>query len=113
MSAAEFEACIPFLQQLSEKRIAAARAVLVDGEKPVIVALRYQWSRQAVNMCVNRLWETFENYKAAKVREFEANLIKLPEGWEVATLAAPKHVLQKLRVEVEAARTPIDGIEEQ
>lgn len=103
MSPAEFQACIPLVQHLAEDRVAAARAVLVDGERPVEVASRFGWSRQAVGICVDKLCEALENYQAAKRYEAEMTEAALPPGWRVATVAAPAQVLAKFQVDVEAA----------
>lgn len=103
MSPAEFQACIPLVRQLAEDRVAAARAVLVDEEKPVDVARRYGWSRQAVGICVDKLCEALENYQAAKRYEAEVTEAALPPGWKVATVVAPSQVLAKLQADVEAA----------
>lgn len=103
MTPAEFQACIPLVRQLAEDRVAAARAVLVDGDRPVDVAARYGWSRQAVGICVDKLCDALESYQVAK--QFEAEMIEaaLPPGWKVATVAAPVQVLAKLQADVEAA----------
>jgi hypothetical protein len=103
MSAAEFQACIPLVQHLATDRVVAARAVLVDEESQTEVAVRYGWSRQAVNVCVDKLWGAFQNYQAAKKYEVEMLEASLPAGWKVATVAAPGPMLDRLRTDVEAA----------
>lgn len=103
MTPAEFQACIPLVQQLDADRVAAARAVLVDDEKQTEVAARYNWSRQAVNICVEKLWEALQNYRAAKRYEAATLEASLPAGWRVATVAAPGAMLDQLRADVAAA----------
>lgn len=105
MTAAEFQACIPLVQHLATDRVAAARAVLVDDKSQTEVAVRHGWSRQAVNICVDKLWEAFQNYQAAKRYEAEMLEASLPAGWKVATVAAPGAMLDQLRTDVEAAAT--------
>lgn len=103
MTPAEFHACIPLVQHLAAERVAAARAVLVDDESQTEVAIRYGWSRQAVNGCVDKLWEALQSYQTAKRYEAEMAEAALPPGWRVAMVAAPSAILEKLRVEVDAA----------
>jgi len=76
LSAAEFDTVRPLLK-ISDDRITAARAHLVDG-----------LTMQAVG----------ESQKAAAHAAGE-----LPEGWEQVTLVAPSHLIEKFRYEIAQA----------
>jgi hypothetical protein len=103
MTRAEFHACLPFVQQLAEDRVIAAREVLVDGDQPVVVAARHGWSRQAVHICVEKVWDALQNFQAAKRYEAEMTEAALPPGWRVATVAAPAKVMARLQADAKAA----------
>jgi hypothetical protein len=103
MTAAEFQACIPLVQHLATDRVAAARAVLVDDVSQTEVALRYGWSRQAVNICVDKVWDALQSYRTAKRYEAEMVEAALPPGWTVAVIAAPSAMLEKIRADVNVA----------
>lgn len=109
-SPAEFQACARLVKHLDPDRVAAARAVLVDDEKQTAVAARYGWSRQAVNICVDKVWEALEDYRAAKQCEAEMMEAVLPPGWRVATVAAPGDMVEKLRSDAQAVAA-VAGIE--
>jgi hypothetical protein len=103
MTAAEFQACLPLVQHLAQDRVDAARAVLVDDEEQSEVAKRMGWSRQAVNICVNKVWAVLQNYKQARANEEAALTADLPKGWAMATVVAPIRMLEKFRDQVEDA----------
>jgi hypothetical protein len=110
MTPAEFQACVPLVQHLAADRVAAARAVLVDDESQTAVAARYGWTRQAVNICVDKLWETLQVYQTAKRCEAEVTEAALPPGWRVTTVAAPGDMLDRLRADVDVVAAAV-GIE--
>ncbi len=58
-----------------------------------------------MGICVNKLWETLQNYQAAKRYEAELTEAALPPGWRVATVVAPEQVLARLRADVKTAAT--------
>lgn len=57
----EFDVLLPFLT-ISHDRTEAAKAALVDGEKLQVIADRYGWTRQGVNMAVTAVWKVREKY---------------------------------------------------
>lgn len=102
LTAGQFQACIPLVGHiLKAERIEAARAVLVDGDGQTAVGARYNWSRQAVNICVDKLWDAHERFEEAKRYEAEAAAAALPHGWAQATVAAPRRMLEKFLEQVE------------
>lgn len=98
MTVAEFEAVRPLLK-ISEDRVKAARAALVDGQTFKSVADMFGWSRQAVNNAVMVVWRTLENYRQSQRAEVNAGML-LPLGWEQVTLIAPNHLIEKFRAEL-------------
>ncbi|WP_217426465.1 TrfB-related DNA-binding protein [Candidatus Methylobacter favarea] len=97
MTPVEFESIRPLLN-ISDDRVSAARAVLVDDDTYQVVAQRYEWSRQAVGDAVNVVWRTLQRYQAAA--NTTAN-IAIPEGWEQVTLIAPRELIAKFRKELD------------
>jgi hypothetical protein len=104
MTAAEFDAVRPLLK-ISEDRISAARAVLVDGQTLQGTATRFGWaSRNTVFECVNAVWKASEKYRAAQAAAARAATL-LPPGWEQVTLIAPSALIARFRLEIaEAAK---------
>lgn len=98
MTVAEFEAVRPLLK-ISEDRIKAARAALVDGQTLKAVSDVFGWSRQAVNDAVMIVWRTLEAYRQSQRAEVNAGML-LPPGWEQVTLIAPNHLIEKFRAEL-------------
>lgn len=106
LTAGQFQACIPLVEHiLKAERIEAARAVLVDGDSQTAVGARYNWSRQAVNICVDKLWDAHERFEEAKRYEAEVVAAALPHGWTQATVAAPRRMLEKFLAQVEELKT--------
>lgn len=102
LTAGQFQACIPLVEHiLKAERIEAARAVLVNGDGQTAVGARYNWSRQAVNICVDKLWDAHQRFEAAKRYEAEATAAALPRGWVLATVAAPHRMLERFLEQVE------------
>jgi predicted DNA-binding protein (UPF0251 family) len=66
MTPAEFASCAPFIKNISADRVEAARSALVDGETQAEIAARYGWTRQAVNVCVDTLWQALQRAKEAQ-----------------------------------------------
>lgn len=62
LTAADFAAVRPtlILMQISEARIEAARAVMVDGKPLAIIAHEHGWTAPAVSKTVRRVWEVHE-----------------------------------------------------
>ncbi|WP_058565156.1 TrfB-related DNA-binding protein [Xylella fastidiosa] len=79
MTAAEFEAVRPFLK-ISDDRIKAARAALVEGQTLQAVGDCFGWSRQAVDQAVRVVWHTLEKYRESQ---------RAVPGWQQVTLIAP------------------------
>lgn len=98
MSAHEFDPLVPLLD-ISEERISAARAVLVDDKTLEMAAVPYGWTRQSVNDAIGKVWRTRERFIEAQT--ISAGAI-LPPGWELVTLAAPTRLVEKFRAEIAA-----------
>lgn len=98
MSAHEFDPLVPLLD-ISEERIAAARAVLVDDKTLEMAAAPYGWTRQSVNDAIGIVWRARERFIAAQA--ISAGAI-LPAGWELVTLVAPTHLIEKFKSEIAA-----------
>lgn len=106
MTAAEFEALRPLLK-ISSDRIAAARAVLVDGLTYQAVGDQFGWTRQAAGDAVNIVWRTLQRYHESQKATANAGM-SLPDGWEQVTLIAPSYLIPKFRGEIaEATQQPI------
>jgi hypothetical protein len=102
MTGAEFDAVQPLLR-ISEERIAAARAVLVDGQTLQGTATRFGWaSRNTVHECVNAVWKAFERYHASQAAAAKSSAL-LPPGWEQVTLIAPSSLIAKFRLDIAEA----------
>jgi hypothetical protein len=106
MIAADFEAVRPLLK-ISDDRVDAARAVLVDDSTYQTVADQFGWSRQAVGDAVNIVWRTLQRYHESQKATANAGL-SLPDGWEQVTLIAPSYLIPKFRGEIaEATQQPM------
>lgn len=103
MTAAEFDAVRPLLK-ISDDRIKAARAVLVDDQTYKAMAEQYGWSRQAVGDIVNVVWSTLERYRKSQ-KAAESAAMSLPEDWERVTLIAPSYLVAKFRDEIARVST--------
>ena len=101
MTAAEFQSIRPLLK-LSDERIEAARAALVDGETLQAVGDRYGWTRQAAGDAVSAVWRTLESYREGQQAAASAGTL-LPPGWEQVTLIAPSHLIERFRNEIAQA----------
>lgn len=101
MTGPEFDAIRPLLN-ISEDRINAARAALVDGQTLQGVANVYGWgARQTVGDAVRVVWETFEKYNETQRAAASAGTL-LPPGWEQVTLIAPSHLIAAFRQQIAA-----------
>jgi len=115
MTAAEFDAVLPHLTGMSEDRIKAARAALVDNVKLVDIGKLYGWQKQGVGSAVNIVWKIFERVKESlRVAEQEGispagQPSDLPEGWRRVTLEAPEHLIEMFKAEIEKARRLLDS----
>lgn len=98
VTAAEFDAIRPLLR-ISQDRIDAARAALVDGLAQQTIATPYGWTRQAVNDAVTVVWNTLSKYRASQSNSANAGVL-LPPGWELVTLVAPTCLIEKFRSEI-------------
>lgn len=108
MTGAEFDAVRPLLK-IAEDRIAAARAVLVDGQTLQGTATRFGWtSRNTVFECVNAVWKAFEKYHESQSAAARSAAL-LPPGWEQVTLIAPSSLIAKFRLEISEAAKSAGG----
>jgi hypothetical protein len=69
MTAAEFDAVMLLMGQMSEPRRAAARRALVDGETGRSIADYYGWGRSAVGNAETAVWRVYQRYLKAKFAE--------------------------------------------
>ena len=106
MTAVEFEALRPLLK-ISEDRMAAARAVLVDGLTYQAAGDRFGWTRQAAGDAVDVVWRTLQRYHESQKAAVNTGT-SLPDGWEQVTLIAPSYLIPKFRDEIaEATQQPM------
>ena len=110
MTAAEFDSVLPHLN-MTEDRINAARAALVENETLESIAQPYGWNKQAVGTAVNTVWTIFQRVKeslriaeAGKISHTE-NAPNLPEGWSRVVLDAPDYLIEKFKAEIEEAKS--------
>lgn len=99
ITASEFEAIRPLLQHISQERIAAARAALVEGAAHQAIAAPYGWTRQAVNDAVTVVWKVLQDYRTGQSKSANSGLL-LPPGWEQVTLIAPTELISQFRAEI-------------
>jgi hypothetical protein len=106
MSAAEFDAVVPHLS-MSESRLNAARAALVDNEKLEDIARPHGWDKQTVGGAVNIVWKAFQRVKESlRLAElggvsYVVDEAELPEGWKRVCIDAPEYLIDILKAEVE------------
>ncbi|MDD5581370.1 MAG: TrfB-related DNA-binding protein [Methylobacter sp.] len=103
ITAAEFDALRPLLN-ISDERITAARAVLVDGVTYQVAADQFGWKRQATGNAVNAVLRILQRYNESQKATANAEIL-LPDGWERVTLIAPSYLIPKFRGEI-AEATP-------
>jgi len=109
MTSIELESVRPHLN-MTDDRINAARAALVDNETLESIAKPYGWNKQAVGTAVNTVWTIFQRVKES-LRVAEAGGISyaerspdLPKGWSRVVLDAPDCLIEKFRREIEEAK---------
>lgn len=95
LSAAEFDAVCPLLK-ISEDRIKAARAAIVEGHTFQSIADKFGWTRQAVNNAVRDVWEVVGRYQESQ-RVADNAGESLPPGWERVTLITPSYLIPNFR----------------
>lgn len=100
VTGAEFDAVRPLLR-ISEDRIEAARAALVDGLAHQSIATPHGWTRQAVNDAVTVVWKTLQAFREAQGKSTNAGVL-LPPGWTQVTLVSPTFLIDKFRAEIAA-----------
>ena len=95
VSVPEFEALQHLLKDsLSADRIAAARLVMLDGYSNQEAADQFGVTRQAVWKTVQRMRDTLDRYKEARVIEETGIERSLPRGWRRATITAPAAIVE-------------------
>ena len=106
MSAAEFDAVVPLLS-MSENRLNAARAALVDNEKLEDIARPNGWDKQTVGGAVNIVWKAFQRVKESlRLAElggvsYLRDELDLPDGWKRVCIDAPEYLIDIFQAEVE------------
>lgn len=105
MTAIEFEIIRPFLK-ISDDRIKAARAAMVDGKTHQSIGDDFGWTKQAVGDAVSHVWRVLQSYHESQAAA--ANAALLPPGWEQVILIAPSELVAKFREEIAlVSSTPI------
>jgi hypothetical protein len=95
MTAAEFDTLYPLLK-ISEERIRAARAAIVDGRTMQSIGDEFGWTKQAVDKAIRSVWELAGRYRESQ--RIAANLDEtLPLGWERVTLIAPSYLIPSFK----------------
>lgn len=105
MTAVEFAALEPFLDNISTERLKAARLVLVDGMtyEGAAKVINLGWTRQAVADCVRVVRKAFQAFqKASAVAQSDK---EIPPGWERVTLVAPSELISDFYEQI-AAHAP-------
>lgn len=104
VSVPEFEALQHLLKDsLSADRIAAARLVMLDGYSHPEAAAQFGVTRQAVWKTVQRMRDTLDRYKEARVIEETGIERSLPRGWRRATITAPAAIVERSQADAETA----------
>lgn len=101
LTAVEFDMLRPFLK-MTEDRIAAARAMMVDGLSGRDAAAPHGWVRQNATDAANLVWRAYEDYQVARERE-EDDAALMPPGWARVTLIAPIELIARFRDEIAEA----------
>jgi TrfB plasmid transcriptional repressor len=101
LSAQQFQATVPFLR-ISPDRIEAARRTMVNDESAEEVAKAYGWTRNAVSICVRKVWDVAEKLRQEGSSFSTTGGEVLPRGWEKRTFVAPASLMDKWTVELEA-----------
>ncbi|MEX3845562.1 TrfB-related DNA-binding protein [Paraburkholderia sp. BR10882] len=65
LSAAAFARLMPWLINLDDRRIEAARRAIVNNERQAIIAKEFGWTQQAVHNAVATVWGRFEKAREA------------------------------------------------
>lgn len=100
----EFEALQHLLKDsLSADRIAAARMVMLDGRSNQTAAEHFGVTRQAVWKTVQRMRDTLDRYKEARMIEDAGIERALPRGWRRATITAPAAMIERFQADAEHA----------
>ena len=95
MTAAEFDTLYPLLK-ISEERIRAARAAIVDGRTMQSIGDEFGWTKQAVDKAIRSVWELAGKYRESQ--RIAANLDEtLPLGWERVTLVTPSYLIPSFK----------------
>lgn len=104
MTAIEFETIRPFLK-ISDDRVKAARAAMVDGKTHQSIGDEFGWTKQAVGDSVSHVWHALQAYRESQA--IAARLSgQLPPGWEQVSLIAPSELAAKFREEIALASSP-------
>jgi hypothetical protein len=67
ITAAEFDALMLLMGQMSEPRAGDARRALVDGETGRTIGDYYGWGRSAVGNAATAVWRVYQRYLKAKL----------------------------------------------
>ena len=92
---------------MSESRLNAARAALVDNEKLEDIARPHGWDKQTVGGAVNIVWKAFQKVKESlRLAElggvsYLRDELDLPDGWKRVCIDAPEYLIEIVQAEVE------------
>lgn len=92
LTAAEFDAIRPHLDNLEDKNILAARRILVDGAMQKHIAAELAMTKEAVSAIVKRVW----------TRHVESG--HRPDGWERVEMVLPADLAEVAKTLGDVAR---------
>lgn len=93
VEARDFEDVVPSLG-ISPERVEAARLVMVDGLQVKDVAARFDWTSQAVSICVRLVWRKMESLGLVRLDNDGA---ALPPGWERFSFIGPSSLVASVK----------------
>lgn len=107
LTAKQFDALLPYLTNMSKKRVDAARLALVDDLTLSQIAKHYGWSsRQNVSDAINAVFAARQHFEETQPIAL-ARRVMTPPGWRAVTLLAPAALITRWRRElaIEFAKT--------
>lgn len=87
---------------MGDRRMSILRAFMVEGQSAADVAAIHGCTRQNVYDAANYAFQLLDRFLEAR-QIMDAGASDLPDGWQVATVVAPKALLDRLREDVARA----------
>ena len=98
LTEAQFEACMPYLRGISEKRVQLAYKAMVERLPISTLAEEVGNSKSAVSAIVTIVWKHHEFLQSKKTTTTApVSSINLPEGWEQSTFVGPASIMLELK----------------